>query len=325
LIKVEGITKSFKVAKRSTGLLQATKALFYREHTVVEALKDITFSIEPGEIVGYIGPNGAGKSTTIKIMSGILVPDGGKCSIMGFAPWKNRVEYVKNIGVVFGQRSQLWWDVPVIDSFELLKDIYYVPQQEYKSTLDLLIETLELQDIINSPVRQLSLGQRMRCEIAASLIHNPQILFLDEPTIGLDAVSKIAVRKFIKTINQEKGVTVVLTTHDMNDIEALANRVILIGKGSLLYDGKLEELRKRFGTHKTITADYRKNSNSIDIPGTSIIHWSPEHAVLSIDTEHILTSDVITQLSKKVDLLDVTIESQPIEDIIVQLYKEFQI
>ncbi|MDQ0976689.1 ABC-2 type transport system ATP-binding protein [Neobacillus niacini] len=325
MIKVEGITKSFKVAKRSTGLLQATKALFYREHTIVEALKDITFTIEPGEIVGYIGPNGAGKSTTIKIMSGILVPDGGKCGIMGFTPWKNRVEYVKNIGVVFGQRSQLWWDVPVIDSFELLKDIYYVPQQEYKATLDLLIETLELQDIINSPVRQLSLGQRMRCEIAASLIHNPQILFLDEPTIGLDAVSKIAVRQFIKTINQEKGVTVVLTTHDMNDIEALANRVILIGKGSLLYDGKLEELRKRFGTHKTITADYRKNSNSIDIPGTSIIHWSPEHAVLSIDTEQILTSDVITQLSKKVDLLDVTIESQPIEDIIVQLYKEFQI
>jgi ABC-2 type transport system ATP-binding protein len=325
LIKVEGITKSFKVAKRSTRLLQATKALFYREQTIVEALKDITFMIEPGEIVGYIGPNGAGKSTTIKIMSGILVPDGGKCSIMGFTPWKNRVEYVKNIGVVFGQRSQLWWDVPVIDSFELLKDIYYVPQQEYKSTLDLLIETLELQDIINSPVRQLSLGQRMRCEIAASLIHNPQILFLDEPTIGLDAVSKIAVRQFIKTINQEKGVTVVLTTHDMNDIEALANRVILIGKGSLLYDGKLEDLRKRFGTHKTITADYRKNSNSIDIPGTSIIHWSPEHAVLSIDTEQILTSDVITQLSKKVDLLDVTIESQPIEDIIVQLYKEFQI
>lgn len=325
MIKVEGITKTFKVAKRFTGLLQATKSLFYREHTIVEALKDITFSIEPGEIVGYIGPNGAGKSTTIKIMSGILVPDGGKCNIMGYTPWKNRVEYVKNIGVVFGQRSQLWWDVPVVDSFELLKDIYKVPSPEYKTTLDLLVETLELKDIMNAPVRQLSLGQRMRCEIAASLIHNPNILFLDEPTIGLDAVSKIAVRQFIKTINQEKGVTVVLTTHDMNDIEALANRVILIGKGSLLYDGKIEELRKRFGTHKTITADYRKNTNPIDILGTNIIHWSPEHAVLSINTEQILTSDVITQLSKKVDVLDVTIESQPIEDIIVQLYKEFQI
>ncbi|WP_419954731.1 ABC transporter ATP-binding protein [Neobacillus niacini] len=325
MIKLEGITKSFKVAKRSTGLRQATKALFYREHTIVEALKDITFSIEPGEIVGYIGPNGAGKSTTIKIMSGILVPDGGNCSIMGYTPWKNRVDYVKNIGVVFGQRSQLWWDVPVIDSFELLKDIYNVPEQEYKTTLNLLIETLELKEIMNSPVRQLSLGQRMRCEIAASLIHNPQILFLDEPTIGLDAVSKIAVRQFIKTINQEKGVTVLLTTHDMNDIEALANRVILIGKGSLLYDGKIEELKKRFGSHKTITVDYRKNKNSIDIPGTSIVHWSPEHAVLSIDTEKILTSEVITELSQKVDLLDVTIESQPIEDVIIQLYKEFQI
>lgn len=325
LIKVEGITKSFKVAKRSTGLLQATKALFYREHTIVDALKDISFSIEPGEIVGYIGPNGAGKSTTIKIMSGILVPDGGTCSIMGYTPWKERVDYVKNIGVVFGQRSQLWWDVPVIDSFELLKDIYKIPQQEYQSTLDLLIETLELKDIINAPVRQLSLGQRMRCEIAASLIHNPQILFLDEPTIGLDAVSKIAVRQFIKTINQEKGVTVVLTTHDMNDIEALANRVILIGKGSLLYDGNLDELRKRFGTNKTIRADYQKNNNPIVIPGTTVISWSPEQVILSIDTDQILTSEVITQLSKKVDLLDVTIESQPIEDIIVKLYKEFQI
>jgi ABC-2 type transport system ATP-binding protein len=325
LIKLEGITKSFKVAKRSNGLLQATKSLFYREYTIVEALKDITFTIEPGEIVGYIGPNGAGKSTTIKIMSGILVPDGGTCSIMGFTPWKNRVEYVKNIGVVFGQRSQLWWDVPVIDSFELLKDIYKVPPQEYKTTLDLLVETLELKEIINAPVRQLSLGQRMRCEIAASLIHNPKILFLDEPTIGLDAVSKIAVRQFIKTINQEKGVTVVLTTHDMNDIEALANRVILIGKGSLLYDGKIEELRKRFGTQKTITADYRKSSIPIDIPGTSVISWAPEHVVLNIDTEQTLTSEVITKLSNQVELLDVTIESRPIEDIIVQLYKEFQI
>ncbi|TDL60200.1 ATP-binding cassette domain-containing protein [Rhodococcus qingshengii] len=325
MIKLEGITKSFKVAKRSNGLLQAAKSLFYREHTIVEALKDITFTIEPGEIVGYIGPNGAGKSTTIKIMSGILVPDGGTCSIMGFTPWKNRVEYVKNIGVVFGQRSQLWWDVPVIDSFELLKDIYKVPPQEYKTTLDLLVETLELKEIINAPVRQLSLGQRMRCEIAASLIHNPKILFLDEPTIGLDAVSKIAVRQFIKTINQEKGVTVVLTTHDMNDIEALANRVILIGKGSLLYDGKIEELRKRFGTQKTITADYRKSSIPIDIPGTSVISWAPEHVVLNIDTEQTLTSEVITKLSNQVELLDVTIESRPIEDIIVQLYKEFQI
>lgn len=325
MIHLEGICKSYKIAKRQTGLRQAAKALFYREHTTINALKDISFSIKQGEIVGYIGPNGAGKSTTIKIMSGILVPDTGKCTIMGYTPWEDRTEYVKNIGVVFGQRSQLWWDVPVIDSFELLKDIYKVPQQEYKPTIDLLIETLDLQTIVHSPVRQLSLGQRMRCEIAASLIHNPKILFLDEPTIGLDAVSKIAVRQFIKTINQEKGVTVILTTHDMNDIEALADRVILIGKGSLLYDGNLEELRKQFGTTKIITADYAKNTVPIKISGTAILSWAPERVVLSIDTEKVKTSEVITQLSNKVELLDVTIENQPIEDIIVQLYKEYQI
>ncbi|MDR6120656.1 ABC-2 type transport system ATP-binding protein [Bacillus sp. SLBN-46] len=325
MIRLEGISKSYKVAQRTSGVKEAAKALFYRKHTIVEALKDISFSINPGEIVGYIGPNGAGKSTTIKIMSGILVPDTGSCSIMGYTPWKDRVQYVKNIGVVFGQRSQLWWDVPVLDSFELLKDIYKIPQQEYNTTTDLLIETLELQTIVQSPVRQLSLGQRMRCEIAASLIHNPKILFLDEPTIGLDAVSKIAVRQFIKTINKEKGVTVILTTHDMNDIEALADRVILIGKGSMLYDGNLNELRKQFGTHKTITADYEKNPKQIQIPGTSTLSWSPERVVLSVDTEAIKTSDVITQLSKQVELQDVTIETQPIEDIIVQLYKEYQI
>lgn len=244
---------------------------------------------------------------------------------MGFTPWKDRVQYVKNIGVVFGQRSQLWWDVPVIDSFELLKDIYKVPQQEYETTIELLTETLELQGIIQSPVRQLSLGQRMRCEIAASLIHNPKILFLDEPTIGLDATSKLAVRQFIKTINKEKGVTVILTTHDMNDIEALADRVLLIGKGRLLYDGHLEELRKQYGTQKTLTADYRKNTNQIAIPGTTTISWSPERVSLAVNTEQIKTSEVITQLSNQVELNDVTIESQPIEDIIVQLYKEYQV
>ncbi|MEH7480012.1 ATP-binding cassette domain-containing protein [Neobacillus drentensis] len=325
MIHLQGISKSFKVAQRQTGLRQEAKSLFYREHTVVDALKDLSFSIKPGEIVGYIGPNGAGKSTTIKIMSGILVPDTGNCTIMGYTPWKDRVHYVQNIGVVFGQRSQLWWDVPVMDSFELLKDIYKVPQQEYQTTINLLIETLELKNIINSPVRQLSLGQRMRCEIAASLLHNPNILFLDEPTIGLDAASKIAVRQFIKTINKEKGVTVILTTHDMNDIEALAGRVLLIGKGSLLYDGSLEELRKQFGSQKTITADFRKDVNPIEIPHANVLSWSPERVVLSINTEQVNTSEIITQLSDKLELIDVSIESQPIEETILQLYKEYRI
>ncbi|MCD9023145.1 ABC transporter ATP-binding protein [Cohnella silvisoli] len=265
MITVSGISKSFKVAKRSSGVRSAVKSLFRREYTEVAALNEISFHIAPGEIVGYIGPNGAGKSTTIKVMSGILVPDRGTCTIMGYTPWLDRVAYVKNIGVVFGQRSQLWWDVPVIDSFELLRDIYGVQENEYKSNLKLLVETLDLKDIIHTPVRQLSLGQRMRCEIAASLLHSPSILFLDEPTIGLDAISKLAVRQFITTINKEKGVTIILTTHDMNDIEALAQRIILIGKGSLLYDGNLNTLRERFAPSNLVTeAGSSINAPSID-------------------------------------------------------------
>lgn len=325
MISIEGLSKSFQVAKRTTGLGQALKALFVREHTTVRALQDISFSIPAGEIVGYIGPNGAGKSTTIKVMSGILVPDRGTCSIMGYTPWKERVAYVKHIGVVFGQRSQLWWDVPVGDSFELLRDIYKIPPASYRSTYDLLVEALDLQEIIQTPVRQLSLGQRMRCEIAASLLHSPDILFLDEPTIGLDAVSKIAVRQFIRTINKERGVTVILTTHDMNDIEALASRIILIGNGSVLYDGRLNELRARFGTHKTVTIDYRETNRPIAIPGVSLLSQTPNRAVLSVDMERTQISGVISELSEQVDLLDVSVEAQPIEEIIVRLYKEYRI
>jgi ABC-2 type transport system ATP-binding protein len=325
LISLEGISKSFKVAKRSAGLRQAAKALFIREHTIVNALNDISFSINEGEIVGYIGPNGAGKSTTIKVMSGILVPDSGSCTIMGYTPWKDRTAYVKNIGVVFGQRSQLWWDVPVIDSYELLRDIYKIPAKTYKENLSMLADTLELHNLINTPVRQLSLGQRMRCEIAASLLHNPKILFLDEPTIGLDAVSKIAVRQFIKTINKEKGVTVILTTHDMSDIEALADRILMIGKGALLYDGTLSELRSRFGTQRTITVDFKEHLQPVDIPGAILLSWSPERAEYSMDTEHVSIANVISQLSEQVEIIDVAIETKPIDEIIVQLYKEHQI
>jgi ABC-2 type transport system ATP-binding protein len=325
LIIVQDLSKSFKVAKRTAGLRQAARALFRPEHSMIQALNDISFAIEPGEIVGYIGPNGAGKSTTIKIMSGILVPDKGTCSIMGYTPWEERVAYVRRIGVVFGQRSQLWWDVPVIDSYELLRDIYNVPPAEYRRTFDLLVETLDLQDIIYTPVRQLSLGQRMRCEMAASLLHNPDILFLDEPTIGLDAVSKIAVRQFIHTINKERGVTVILTTHDMNDIEALAQRILLIGKGSLLYDGKLSALRSQFGAHKTVTVDYKPQSIPIHVPGASMQSWSAERAVFSVNTEQVMMSEVLNRLTSQVELLDVAIDTQPIEDIILKLYKEYQI
>ncbi|ENY93329.1 ABC transporter ATP-binding protein [Hungatella hathewayi 12489931] len=243
MIQVEHVNKTFKVTRRSAGFSEAVRALFHREVDYVHALNDITFTIGDGEMVGYIGPNGAGKSSTIKILSGILTPDSGTCLIDGRIPWKERREHVKEIGVVFGQRSQLWWDVPVIDSFELLRDIYEIPQTHYEDALDELVDLLSLSEIMRTPARQLSLGQRMRCEIAASLLHRPKILFLDEPTIGLDAVSKLAVRDFIRRQNRIHGTTVLLTTHDMQDIEAMADRVMLIGRGRLLLDGTFESLK----------------------------------------------------------------------------------
>ena len=243
MIQVEHVNKTLKVERRSAGFSEEVRALFHREVDYVHALNDITFTIGDGEMVGYIGPNGAGKSSTIKILSGILTPDSGTCLIDGRIPWKERREHVKEIGVVFGQRSQLWWDVPVIDSFELLRDIYEIPQTHYEDALDELVDLLSLSEIMRTPARQLSLGQRMRCEIAASLLHRPKILFLDEPTIGLDAVSKLAVRDFIRRQNRIHGTTVLLTTHDMQDIEAMADRVMLIGRGRLLLDGTFGSLK----------------------------------------------------------------------------------
>ena len=244
MITMEHVSKSYKVAKRNAGFGEAVKSLFHREYETIHALQDVSFTIKDGEMVGYIGPNGAGKSSTIKILSGILTPDGGKVLVDGRVPYKDRIRHVAKIGVVFGQRSQLWWDVPVIDSFELLKDIYSISPQKYSQNLEELTELLDLKELLRSPVRQLSLGQRMRCEIAASLLHDPGILFLDEPTIGLDAVSKLAVRDFIRKRNQTHGTTVLLTTHDMQDIEALSDRIILIGKGKILMDGTLDDIKK---------------------------------------------------------------------------------
>ena len=246
MIEVQNISKSFRVFRRDAGMKAAFRALFHRTYTTVQALDKITFTINEGEIVGLIGPNGAGKSTTVKVLSGILVPDGGICLINGRVPWKERKAHVKEIGVVFGQRSQLWWDVPIIDSFSLLKDIYKIPDEKYQKNLEELTQTLDLGELLKTPARQLSLGQRMRCEIAASLLHDPKILFLDEPTIGLDAVSKRALREFIKKRNEEKGTTIILTTHDTLDLEALTERILLIGKGRILLDGRLEDLKKQY-------------------------------------------------------------------------------
>ena len=244
MIQAEHLQKTFRVRKRNAGFKNAAKAFFSREYEEIHALNDVSFRIEDGEAVGYIGPNGAGKSSTIKILSGILTPDSGTCVIDGRVPWKDRRAHVSQIGGVFGQRSQLWWDVPVIDSFELIRDIYAVTEDVYKRNLRDLTDLLNLSEILKTPARSLSLGQRMRCEIAASLLHDPRILFLDEPTIGLDAVSKIAVREFVLDMNKRRGTTVILTTHDMQDVEALAQRVLLIGKGRILLDGTLDDIRR---------------------------------------------------------------------------------
>lgn len=244
MIQAEHLQKTFRVRKRNAGFKNAAKAFFSREYEEIRALNDVSFRIEDGEAVGYIGPNGAGKSSTIKILSGILTPDSGTCVIDGRVPWKDRRAHVSQIGVVFGQRSQLWWDVPVIDSFELIRDIYAVAEDVYKRNLRDLTDLLNLSELLKTPARSLSLEQRMRCEIAASLLHDPRILFLDEPTIGLDAVSKIAVREFVLDMNKRHGTTVILTTHDMQDVEALAQRVLLIGKGRILLDGTLDDIRR---------------------------------------------------------------------------------
>ena len=262
MIEMKEISKTYRVRRRETGLGSALKRMVSGGWDAVPALQCLSFTIPDGQMVGYIGPNGAGKSTTIKILSGILRPDSGSCIVDDLVPWEDRKAHVARLGVVFGQRSQLWWDVPVMDSYRLLRDIYRVPEERFRENLDRLTELLDLEDLLRTPARMLSLGQRMRCEVAAALLHSPKVLFLDEPTIGLDAVSKLKVRDFIREENRTRGTTVILTTHDMQDVEALCSRVLLIGKGQLLLDGTTEEIRAMAGenlsTEESVADLYRR-------------------------------------------------------------------
>ena len=288
--------------------------------TVVTAVDRIDFTVAAGEMVGYIGPNGAGKSTTIKILSGILEPTSGRCEVDGLVPWRQRIRHVARIGVVFGQRTQLWWDLPVIEGFDLLRDIYRVAPPRYAAMRDELVALLRLERLLDQPVRQLSLGQRMRCEIAAALLHEPQLVFLDEPTIGLDAPSKLAVREFVGRLNRERGVTVILTTHDMHDIEALAERVIVIGQGRILADGSFEELRAGVLAERRLFVDFAREAPMLDIPGVAIVASDGRQLELAFNPRATPAADLIARIVADHSVEDIHVEEPPIEEVIARFY-----
>jgi viologen exporter family transport system ATP-binding protein len=319
-IIVENLRKTFRVAEREAGLWGAVKGLAHRRHREVHALDGISFALEPGELLGYIGPNGAGKSTTVKVLSGILVPDSGRCEVEGRTPWQQRVATVGNLGVVFGQRTQLWWDLPVVESFDLLRAIYRVPKGDYERVRDELIAMLDLAPLLDVPVRQLSLGQRMRCDLAASLIHSPPILFLDEPTIGLDAVSKLAVRDFVLRLNRQRGTTVILTTHDMDDIETMCNRIIVIHEGCIFSDGTLQALRARVTTERRLTVDLVNDGIEIDEAEVKVIKRDGPRVTLAFDPDRISAAALIGRITSKHEIRDLFVENPPIEEIVARLY-----
>ena len=269
-IEVTNLKKTFKVSKRSKGIPGMLANMVVPKFEEKQAVKNISFSIEKGEMVGFIGPNGAGKSTTIKMLSGILCPDGGEIQVAGYVPYKQRKTYVQNIGVVFGQKSQLQWDLPVIDSFELLKAIYRIPEEQYKKNFNRFVEMLDMSEFLNRPVRQLSLGQRMRADIVAALLHSPQVIFFDEPTIGVDVVGKETIRNFIRELNKEDKVSMIFTTHDMQDIEKTCDRLIIIDKGLKVYDGALMGIREKYGTTRQLDVEFVENTVIGAIPNVEI-------------------------------------------------------
>ena len=319
-ILVEELSKTYRIAEREAGVAGALKGLVHRRWRAIEALTDVSFAVEAGELVGLIGPNGAGKSTTIKILSGILEPTSGRCEVDGLVPWRQRIRHVARIGVVFGQRTQLWWDLPVIEGFDLLRDIYRAPPARYAATRDELVALLRLERLLHQPVRQLSLGQRMRCEIAAALLHEPQLVFLDEPTIGLDAPSKLAVREFIGRLNRERGVTVILTTHDMHDIEALAERVIVIGQGRILADGSFEELRAGVLAERRLFVDFAGEAPLLELPGVSVVARDGRQLELAFDPRATPAPELIARIVGEHRVDDIHVEEPLIEEVIARFY-----
>ncbi|HEY1751338.1 MAG TPA: ATP-binding cassette domain-containing protein [Caulobacteraceae bacterium] len=321
-ILVEELSKTYRIAERDPGMLGAVRGLVRRRWRTVEALSGVSFALERGELVGLIGPNGAGKSTTIKILSGILEPSAGRCEVDGLVPWRQRIRHVARIGVVFGQRTQLWWDLPVIEGFDLLRDIYRVPQDQYAATRDELVALLRLDRLLRQPVRQLSLGQRMRCEIAAALLHSPPLIFLDEPTIGLDAPSKLAVREFVGRLNRERGVTVILTTHDMHDIEALAERVIVIGGGRILADGPFASLRAGVLAERRLFVDFAGEAPALDEPDVRVVARDGRQLELAFDPRRIAAPELIARIVAGHAIDDIHVAEPLIEEVIARFYEQ---
>src|SRR5215510_12354224 len=321
MIQVKHLTKDYKRVKRKEGFLGSVRTLFSAEYETTRAVNGISFDINEGELVGYIGPNGAGKSTSIKMLCGILVPTSGDVTVNGLVPHKNRMDNTRQIGAVFGQKTQLWCDVPVIESLRLFRDIYKVPEAQYKRNLELFNELLDLHEFQNTPVRQLSLGQRLRADMAAALLHNPRLLFLDEPMIGVDVVAKERLRNFIHEINRDQKVTILLTTHDMVDIEKVCSRIMIIDHGRIVYDGSLDQIRNQYGKQRTLVVEFEEQVQDFSAPNAVMTKSEGHKKWFAFNRFETSPSTLIADISSRYPILDLAVEEPEIEEIVRTIYQ----
>jgi ABC-2 type transport system ATP-binding protein len=322
LIETQHLTKVFRVQRHHRGMRGALRNLVSRAYREVRAVDGISLAVDAGELVGYLGPNGAGKSTTLKMLSGILLPTSGELRVAGRVPWDERTAHVREIGVVFGQRTNLWWDLPVIESLDLLRYVYRVPAERYRENLATFTDLLALDEFLDTPVRSLSLGQRMRADLAGALLHDPRILFLDEPTIGLDVVAKERIRAFVREINRERGVTVLLTTHDLGDVERLCPRVMMIDHGRLLFDGAPSTLVARFGGERELVVDLAEDTDDVEVSGARVVERSGRRVVYRFRRDEVSASELIGRVSARLRLEDLSVREPEIEDTVRRIYEQ---